>query len=83
MSDTRVPVEDVQANFEEWLHRIEEGERIVITREGEAIARLTTVAREPVSPSSLPPLEEWRDSIDMKGRGLSATVRQQRKEERY
>ncbi|WP_259058544.1 type II toxin-antitoxin system prevent-host-death family antitoxin [Salinibacter ruber] len=34
MPETRVPVEELQSRLGDWLRRVEEGEHIVITREG-------------------------------------------------
>jgi prevent-host-death family protein len=82
MPETRVPVEELQSQFGEWLRRVEEGEHIVITREGRDIAQVRA-AKESVGESSLPSLKEWRASLTVGGEDFSETVQQQRTEERY
>lgn len=82
MPETRVPVEELQSRFGEWLRRVEEGEHIVITREGRDVAQVKAV-KESGREESLPSLEEWRASFTVSGEDLSETVQQQRTEERY
>lgn len=82
MPETRVPVEELQARLGTWLRRVEEGEQIVITREGQDVAQVRAV-KKPANGSSLPSLQEWRASLAVEGEDLSETVRQQRDEERY
>ena len=45
-----IDIQQVQARFFDFLHRVEAGEEILISRDGRPIARLT-----PFSPSGLPP----------------------------
>ena len=82
MPVTRVPEEELQTHFETWLRRVEKGEHIVITREGQDVAQVKAVKGE-AREGSLPSLEEWRTSITVRGEDLSETVRKQRDEERY
>ena len=82
MPETRVPVEEMQSQFDEWIRRVEEGERLVLTRGGQEIARVHT-ASEATPAASLPSLEEWRASIDIGGEKMSKTVQRQREKERY
>ena len=77
MPETRVPVEEMQSQFDEWIRRVEEGERLVLTRGGQEIARVHA-ATEPTTTASLPSLEEWRASIDVGGEKTSKTVQRQR-----
>ena len=79
MPKTRVPVEDIQSRLGEWLRRVEQGERVVITREGRDVAQVEAV-KETAGTDSLPSLEEWRASFTVRGEDLSETVRQQREE---
>ena len=81
MPVTHVPEEELQTHFKTWLRRVENGEHIVITREGQDVAQIKAVKGE-VREGSLPSLEEWRASITVRGDGLSETVREQREEER-
>ena len=82
MPETRVPAEEMQSQFDEWIRRVEEGERLVLTRGGQEIARVHA-ATEPTTTASLPSLEEWRASIDIGGEKMSKTIQRQREEERY
>ena len=77
MPETRVPVEEMQSQFDEWICRVEEGERLVLTRGGQEIARVHA-ATEPTTTASLPSLEEWRASIDIGGEKMSRTIQRQR-----
>ena len=77
MPETRVPVEEMQSQFDEWIRRVEEGERLVLTRGGQEIARVHA-ATEPTTTASLPSLEEWRASIDIGGEKMSRTIQRQR-----
>ncbi|MCS4198074.1 type II toxin-antitoxin system Phd/YefM family antitoxin [Salinibacter ruber] len=47
MPETRVPVDEMQSHFDEWIRRVEEGERLVLTRGGQESARVhaTTAVR--------------------------------------
>lgn len=82
MPVTRVPEEELQTHFETWLRRVEEGEQLVITREGREIAQVRAMD-ESLEGASLPTLKEWRASIEVRGEGLSTAVLQQREEERF
>ena len=77
MPETHVSVEEMQSRFNEWLRRVEEGERLVLTRGGQEIARVHA-ANGPTPPASLPSLKEWRASITLEGEGMSRTVQRQR-----
>ena len=77
MPETRVPVEEMQSQFDEWIRRVEEGERLVLTRGSQEIARVHA-ATEPTTTASLPSLEEWRASIDIGGEKMSKTIQRQR-----
>lgn len=48
-----VSVRDLRNNGGEVLRRVDRGERIVITRDGEPVAELTPLPRRSVSPSEL------------------------------
>jgi prevent-host-death family protein len=56
------------------------GETTIITRRGRQVARIDPIAAE--SGRKLPDLSEFRSSLCLKGRGLSATVIALRAEER-
>jgi prevent-host-death family protein len=42
----QISVKEAQVNLDDLLQRVEEGEDIIITREGETVARLVPVKRE-------------------------------------
>jgi antitoxin (DNA-binding transcriptional repressor) of toxin-antitoxin stability system len=77
MPETRVPVDEMQSHFDEWIRRVEEGEQLVLTRSGQEIARVHA-ARDPTASAALPSLKEWRVSITVEGEGMSETVQRQR-----
>jgi prevent-host-death family protein len=56
------------------------GETTIITRRGRRVARLDPIAVSAVR--KLPDLSDFRDSLRLKGRGLSAAVVALRSEER-
>jgi prevent-host-death family protein len=56
------------------------GETTIITRRGRQIARLNPIASE--AGRKLPDLTDFRSSVRLKGRGLSAAVLALRAEER-
>jgi prevent-host-death family protein len=75
-----INVKDARSQLKALLERAEAGEEITIARRGKAIARLVPPARRS---TRLPAMAKFRASIRMKGRSLSATVRQIRKDERF
>lgn len=57
-----VPVADAKAHFSELLKAVEQGEEVVITRRGRAVARLC--AEKPLKAADvLAPL--WDDPVDL------------------
>ena len=74
-----INVKDARNQLKALLERAEAGEEITIARRGKAIAKLVPPARRSIR---LPSMAKFRASIRMKGRSLSATVRQNRKDER-
>ncbi|MCS4198078.1 type II toxin-antitoxin system Phd/YefM family antitoxin [Salinibacter ruber] len=77
MPETRVPVDEMQSQFDEWIRRVEEGEQLVVTRGGQESARVYA-ARDPTASAALPSLKEWRASITIEGEAMSKTVQRQR-----
>ena len=75
-----INIKDARSQLKALLERAEAGEEITIARRGKAIARLVPPVRRS---TRLPSMAKSRASIRMKGRSLSATVRQNRKEERF
>jgi prevent-host-death family protein len=75
-----VNVREARTKISSLLDRAEMGEEVTIIRRGKRIARLVSVGDVC---TRLPNLREFRDSILVKGKSLSATVIQGREEERY
>jgi prevent-host-death family protein len=75
-----INVKDARSQLKALLERAEAGEEITIARRGKPIAKLVPPARRS---TRLPSMEKFRASIRMKGRSLSATVRQNRQDERF
>jgi prevent-host-death family protein len=75
-----VNVKEARTKISSLLDRTERGEEVVIIRRGKRVARLVSVGD---TDKRLPDLRGFRDSILVKGKGLSAAVIQGREEERY
>ena len=75
-----VNVKDARIQLKALLERAEAGEEITIARRGKAIARLVPPIRQS---TRLPSMKKLRTSIRITGRSLSATVRQNRDEDRF
>jgi prevent-host-death family protein len=75
-----ISVKEARAKFSSLLNQVKEGDEVIIRRRGREIARLVPSSREG---RRLPSLSDFRRSIRLKGRPLSATIRKGRKEERY
>ena len=76
----KITVEEAACNLKALLERVAKGEEVILVEQGKAVARL-------VPPQAH---EEWladmkvlRDSLQVEGEPLSATVIQARREERY
>ena len=80
---TQVPLREAQACLEDLLARVEEGERILITRPGRPPVRLGPVQSKEQEEDPLPSLQQWREDLQMGGEPLSETVQHQREEDRY
>ena len=77
---TTINVKAARSQLKALLERAEAGEEITIARRGKVIAKLVPPERRP---GRLPSMEKFRASIRMRGRSLSATVHQNRKDERF
>jgi len=75
-----INVKEARMKMSALLDKTEKGEEVVILRRGKRIARLTAIGD---ANKRLPDLSRFRDSIAVKGEGLSSTVIQAREEERY
>lgn len=75
-----INIKEARGNLSALLHKVEQGEEVIITRHGKKIARLVP----PQSKNkSLPSLAGFRSAINLKGKSLSQTVIGLRKAERY
>ena len=75
-----VNVKEARSRFSSLLDKVERGEEVIITRHGKRVARLASPEKEN---RKFPCLKEFRDKINIKGKALSQTVIDSRKEERY
>ena len=73
-----INVKDARGQLSALLDRVEKGEEIVIKRRGKRIAKMI----QPGNVSHLPSLKDFRASLDVRGKPLSQTVIDARKEER-
>ena len=74
-----VNVKDARSQLSDLLNRVEKGEEIIITRRGKRVARMVPSRGE----NPLPSLRDFRASLKVRGKPLSQTVIDARKEERY
>lgn len=75
-----VPIKEARANLSRLIDLAEQGETVVITRNGKESAQLCPV---PHDGSILPSLEAFRATIGPPPTGLSETVIAARKDERF
>ena len=75
-----INVKEARSNLSTLLDRVEKGEEIIITRRGKRVARISNIVN---TPTPLRSLKQFRNKIRIKGKPLSQTVIDQRKEERY
>ena len=74
-----VNVKNARSNLSSLLDLVERGEEIIITRRGKKVARLAP----PQTERTLPSLKEFRSSLSVRGKPMSQTVIDGRREERY
>ena len=74
-----VNVKDARSQLSALLDRVEKGEEIIIKRRGKSVAKMVP----PGNVSNLPSLKAFRASLKVRGKPLSQTVIDARKEERY
>lgn len=75
-----VSIKEARQHLSDLVDAAEQGETIVITRRGKEVARLAPVVRKP---RGLPDLTAFRARIKLKGKPLSQTVIDARREERF
>lgn len=74
-----VNVKDARSQLSALLDRVEKGEEIIIKRRGKSVAKMVPLGNV----SNLPSLKDFRASLKVRGKPLSQTVIDARKEERY
>ena len=74
-----VNVKDARSQLSDLLNRVEKGEEIIIKRRGKRVAIMVPSRGE----NRLPSLSDFRASLKLRGKPLSQTVIDARKEERY
>ena len=72
-------VNEIRSRLSEALKNAEAGEETVITRHGKPVAILAPTQQ---APPPFPDLSEFRASIRQRGRSLTGTLEQMRREER-
>ena len=75
-----INVKEARARLSFLLTRVEKGDEVLLLRRGKKVARLVP-AQNPQRP--LPSLKEFRSSIRLKGKPLSAVVTESREAERF
>lgn len=74
-----VNVKDARSQLSDLLNRVEKGEEIIIKRRGKRVAKMVPSRGK----NRLPSLRDFRASLKLRGKPLSQTVIDARKEERY
>ena len=74
-----INVKDARGQLSALLDRVEKGEEIIIKRRGKRVAKMV----QPGKVSNLPSLKDFRASMKIRGKPLSQTVIDARKEERH
>jgi prevent-host-death family protein len=75
-----INAKEARAKLSSLLKKVEKGDEIVVVRRGKQVARLIPFQRKE---KHLPQLREFRASIKIKGKPLSATISHSREEARY
>ena len=76
-----VSIKDARQHLAELVDSASRGSTTVITRRGKQVAILAPIPSE--SSSNLPDLAEFRQSIAIKGKSVSSTVIENRRNARY
>ena len=76
----KINAKEARDKLSSLLDRVEEGEEIIITRHGKEVARLVKPHKKS---KKLPPLDQFRSSIKIKGEPLSTTVIKGREKDPY
>lgn len=76
-----INIREARRRFSEMVDATSRGESFVITRRGHTVARL--VPCEETEGRPLPAMGKFRDTVAVKGKSLSRTVVEMRRQERY
>ncbi len=75
-----ISAKEARGKLSSLLKKVEKGDEIVVVRRGKQVARLIPFQRKE---KHLPQLREFRASIKIKGKPISATISNSRGEARY
>ena len=75
-----ISAKEARRKLSSLLKKVEKGDEIVVVRRGKQVARLIPFQKKE---KHLPQLREFRASIKIKGKPLSATISNSRGETRY
>lgn len=78
----KVPVNKVREQLAKYLTEAERGEEVIITKHNKPIAKLVNY-EESKQKKEFPDMEEFRKKIKIKGKPLSETVIEIRRNARY
>ena len=76
-----VNLKEARRRLGDLVRAAEQGESTVITRHGKTVARIMPAARK--RRRGFPDLTEFRRSITLRGKPMSETVAEMRREERF
>lgn len=76
-----VNMKEARKRLSDLVRAAERGETTVITRRGKRVARVVPVDEKPQR--GVPDLTEFRKSIKLRGKPMSKTVIEMRREERF
>ena len=76
-----VSMKEARERLSDLVRAAEHGETTVITRRGKRVARIMPTLEKPRT--GFPDLTEFRKSIKLKGKPMSKTVIEMRREERF
>ena len=76
-----VSMKEARERLSDLVRAAEHGEITVITRRGKRVARIMPTLEKPLT--GFPDLTEFRKSIKLKGKPMSKTVIEMRREERF
>lgn len=77
-----VKLADAKAHLSELISRVENGEEVVISKRGKAVARLTPVEK-PRQPLPIDELRKFTDSMQKQSESAGTFIRRMRDDYRY